>query len=69
MGLGYDLGSPGNQPIGPPYGKQRKVMSKCINHSRRNAIALWNLRLLEPVCLECLENCVKQAHKPCSKKG
>ena len=61
--MGWGLDSPGNQPIGPPYGGQRRFTPKCTNHGRRNAVALWNPRLLEPVCLECLKNCTKRALK------
>lgn len=64
----WGLDSPGNQPIGSPHRRQRKVIPKCINHNHRDAVALWNLRLLEPVCLECLKNCIKQAKRNRNKK-
>ena len=58
--MGWGLDSPGNQPIGPPFGKPKRYRSrsKCINHHRRNAVAIWG-RQMEPVCLECLEKVVK----------
>lgn len=65
--MGYGLDSPGNQPIGPPYGRPKYVRSKCVNHNKRDAVAGWGVNL-ERVCLECLDRCVKEAKRRKSAK-
>ncbi len=52
--MGYGLDSPGNQPIGPPYGQPKYYPPTCVNHDNIDAVALWNCRLREPVCMKCL---------------
>lgn len=59
----WGLDSPGNQPTGETFVSSKKSRTKCINHYRRNAVALWG-RQLEPVCLICLIEIVKQCKKP-----
>ena len=61
--MSWGLDSPGNQPIGETFeGSKKSKKSKCINHNRINAVALWG-RQLEPVCLGCLDMCVKKAKR------